>query len=123
MRRALGRAPGGVRVVGRFDRETIECRHTMEEHSLARLWPIVVSRLEKAGLAVVARPGQTPADGGSRGRVSPRSAQEKILVIGLPEAMGSGRFRVSVNSVSGSMPRAQKRVAATSSGVTGSIAG
>ena len=55
--------------------------------------------------------------------MSPRSAQEKILVIGLPEAMGSGRFRVSVTSVAGSMPRAQNMVAAMSSGVTGSVAG
>ena len=56
VRRALGRAPGGVRVVGRFDRETIECRHTMDEHSLQRHWPIVLSRLGKAGLRVVDRP-------------------------------------------------------------------
>lgn len=32
VRRALGRSPGGVRVVGRFDRETIEVRHTMTGH-------------------------------------------------------------------------------------------
>jgi hypothetical protein len=43
-------------VIGRYDRETIECGHTMEEHSLERLWPIIVSRLGKAGLAVVERP-------------------------------------------------------------------
>jgi hypothetical protein len=60
VRRALGRAPGGVRVVGRYDRETIECRHTMEAHSLGRLWPILVSRLAKAGLTVVPRPGTEP---------------------------------------------------------------
>jgi hypothetical protein len=60
VRKALGRAPGGVRVVGRFDRETIECSHTMEAHSLGRLWPVVVSRLGKAGLAVVPRPGTAP---------------------------------------------------------------
>lgn len=53
VRRALGRAPGGVRVVGRFDRETIECTHTMEAHSLSRHWPVVLSRLTKAGLSVV----------------------------------------------------------------------
>jgi hypothetical protein len=57
VRRALGRAPGGARVVGRYDRDTIECRHTMQAHSLGRHWPIVVSRLSKAGLAVVPRPG------------------------------------------------------------------
>lgn len=57
VRRALGRAPGGVRVVGRFDRETIECVHTMDEHSLQRHWPVILSRLAKAGLSVVARPG------------------------------------------------------------------
>ena len=56
VRRALFRAPGGARVVGRHDRETILCTHTMDEHSLARLWPIILSRLAKAGLAVVARP-------------------------------------------------------------------
>jgi hypothetical protein len=61
VRRALGRAPGGGRVVGRFDRETIECVHTMEEHSRARLWPIVLSRLGRAGLAVVERPGRPPS--------------------------------------------------------------
>lgn len=55
VRRALGRAPGGARVVGRFDRETIECSHTMDEHSFQRHWPVIVSRLEKAGLSVVPR--------------------------------------------------------------------
>jgi hypothetical protein len=55
VRRALGRAPGGVRVVGRFDRETIECVHTMEAHSLSRHWPVILSRLAKAGLSVVRR--------------------------------------------------------------------
>jgi len=57
VRRALDRAPGGVRVVGRYNRETIECRHTMDEHSLRRHWQTVLSRLEKAGLSVVERPG------------------------------------------------------------------
>jgi len=52
VRRALYRAPGGVRVVGRQDRETILCTHTMDEHSLARHWPVIVSRLQKAGLSV-----------------------------------------------------------------------
>ncbi|MDR3634853.1 MAG: hypothetical protein P4L84_13700 [Isosphaeraceae bacterium] len=56
VRRALGRAPGGARVVGRFDRETIECSHTMDEHSLERHWPVILSRLEKAGLSVVPLP-------------------------------------------------------------------
>lgn len=63
VRRALGHAPGGAAVVGRFDRETIECRHTMNEHSRARHWPVIVSRLEKAGLSLVgrpARPGESP---------------------------------------------------------------
>lgn len=70
VRRALGRAPGGVEVVGRFDRETIECRHTMDEHSLARHWSVIVSRLAKAGLGVVERPGAAPTsaeDPGDRG--------------------------------------------------------
>lgn len=57
VRRALGRAPGGARVIGRYDRETIECGHTMAAHSLARHWPVLISRLEKAGLALVDRPG------------------------------------------------------------------
>lgn len=56
VRRALGRAPGGVKILGRFDRETIECSHTMEAHSLGRHWPILVSRLGKAGLTIVPRP-------------------------------------------------------------------
>ena len=34
VRKALARAPGGARVVGRYDRETIECAHTMDAHSL-----------------------------------------------------------------------------------------
>ena len=50
---------GGARVVGRQDRETILCVHTMDEHSLARLWPVILSRLAKAGLAVVPQP-ETP---------------------------------------------------------------
>jgi len=57
VRRALHRAPGGVRVVGRHDRETILCTHTMDGHSMARHWPVIVSRLTKAGLAIVPRPG------------------------------------------------------------------
>ena len=60
VRRALDRAPGGARVVGRFDRDTIECRHTMAAHSLSRHWPVLLSRLDKAGLSVVDRPA---ADG------------------------------------------------------------
>jgi hypothetical protein len=59
VRRALDRAPGGARVIGRFDRETIECGHTMTEHSMARHWPILLSRLDKAGLTVVDRPSTT----------------------------------------------------------------
>jgi hypothetical protein len=58
VRKALDRAPGGARVVGRFDRETIECVHTMDERSLSRHWPVVLSRLGKAGLRVVDRPEQ-----------------------------------------------------------------
>jgi hypothetical protein len=61
VRRALGRAPGGVEVVGRYNRDTIECRHTMQAHSLSRHWPVIVSRLSKAGLAVVPRPGSQTA--------------------------------------------------------------
>jgi hypothetical protein len=56
VRRALDRAPGGAKVVGRHDRETILCTHTMDGHSLARHWKVILSRLTKAGLAVVARP-------------------------------------------------------------------
>lgn len=52
VRRALYRAPGGVKVVGRQDRDTILCTHTMDDHSLARHWPVILSRLEKAGLQV-----------------------------------------------------------------------
>ena len=57
VKRALGRAPGGVKVVGRFDRDLIECSHTMDERSQSRHWPIIVSRLAKDGLQVVDRPG------------------------------------------------------------------
>jgi hypothetical protein len=62
VRRALGRAPGGVRVIGRFDRETIECAHTMKSHSLRRHWPVVVSRLRQAGLDLVAPPTASVLD-------------------------------------------------------------
>ncbi len=62
VRKALGRAPGGARVVGRFDRETIECVHTMDESSLPKHWPVIVSRLGKEGLAVVKRSGERPDD-------------------------------------------------------------
>ena len=57
VRRALFRAPGGAKVMGRHDRTTILCSHTMDEHSLRRHWPVIKSRLEKAGLAIVERPG------------------------------------------------------------------
>ena len=56
VRRALFRAPGGAKVVGRYDRATILCSHTMDEHSLGRHWPVIKSRIEKAGLAIVERP-------------------------------------------------------------------
>jgi hypothetical protein len=60
VRRALDRAPGGARVIGRHDRETIPCKHTMDGHSLARHWKVIVSRLSKAKLAIVARPPREP---------------------------------------------------------------
>ena len=60
VRRALHRAPGGARVVGRYDRETIECSHTMDEHSYARHWAVILSRLSKVGLKVVPRPRPAP---------------------------------------------------------------
>ncbi len=59
VRRALDRAPGGVRVVGRHDRDSIVCTHTMDAHSLTRNWKIIVSRLSKAGLAIIPRPSTT----------------------------------------------------------------
>jgi hypothetical protein len=62
VRRALHRAPGGAAVVGRYDRETIECVHTMDEHSHRRHWPVIVSRLEKACLKVVPQPGSSELD-------------------------------------------------------------
>src|SRR5262249_37645446 len=55
-RRALHREHGGARVIGRHDRTTIVCRHTMDEHSRERHWPVIVSRLTKAGLTVLAGP-------------------------------------------------------------------
>src|ERR1700729_3221085 len=60
VRRALDRAPGGAKVVGRHDRETILCTHTMDGHSLSRHWKVIVSRLSKAGLAGVPRPPRNP---------------------------------------------------------------
>jgi hypothetical protein len=69
VRRALHRSPGGVKVIGRHDRETILCTHTMAEHSLGRHWPVIVSRLEKAGLRIESSPesrssaGTTPTPG------------------------------------------------------------
>jgi hypothetical protein len=60
VRCALHRAPGGARVVGRHDRDTVVCNHTMDSHSLGRHWRVIVSRLAKAGLAVVARPPREP---------------------------------------------------------------
>ncbi len=60
VRRALFRAPGGAQVVGRYDRATILCSHTMDEHSLGRHWPVIKSRLQKAGLAIVERPETLP---------------------------------------------------------------
>lgn len=56
VRKALDRAPGGARVIGRFDRRVIECDHTMSTSSLVRHWPVLLSRFEKAGLIVVDRP-------------------------------------------------------------------
>jgi hypothetical protein len=56
VRRALHRAPGGARVIGREDRATILCSHTMDQHSRRRHWPVIVSRLAKAGLFIVPRP-------------------------------------------------------------------
>jgi len=56
VRRALHRAPGGARVMGRHDRETIACSHTMDAHSFARHWPVILSRLEKAGLRTAPPP-------------------------------------------------------------------
>lgn len=55
VKRALGRAPGGVTVIGRYDRETIECGHTMDERSMSRHWAVILSRLGKEGLKVVPR--------------------------------------------------------------------
>lgn len=89
VRRALNRAPGGVRVVGRFDRETIECRHTMDEHSLARHWPILLSRLSKAGLAVVERPGGPPKMPTDQG-FSPASTGGDGADVGGGEGLGTG---------------------------------
>lgn len=71
VRRALFRAPGGAKVVGRYDREAIECIHTMDAHSLQRYWPVLVSRIEKAGLIVVQRPPQVVDD--LEARISRRS--------------------------------------------------
>lgn len=60
VRRALGRAPGGARVIGRFDRSFIECEHSMNARSMTRHWPVILSRIEGAGLEVVPLPGTFP---------------------------------------------------------------
>ncbi len=75
VRRALDRAPGGARVIGRYDRATIECGHTMAAQSLSRHWPVLLSRLGKAGLVVVDRPGST-GQGDPDPEAGPRSAEE-----------------------------------------------
>jgi hypothetical protein len=67
VRRALRRAPGGVRVRGRYDRDLIECTHTMDAHSLSRHWPVIVSRLAKAGLHVVVLDRETAENPDSQG--------------------------------------------------------
>lgn len=56
VRRAIFRAPGGARVLGRHDRETIACTHTMDAQSFRRHWPILQSRMVQAGLTIVPRP-------------------------------------------------------------------
>ena len=58
VRRALF-APGGARVIGRHDRETIACLHTMDAHSYSRHWPILLSRLCKAGLRIAPGRGRS----------------------------------------------------------------
>jgi hypothetical protein len=73
VRRALYRAPGGVKVVGRQDRETILCTHTMDDHSLARHWPVIKSRLAKAGLSVA---GAGPMGSASESSPRPPDAPE-----------------------------------------------
>jgi hypothetical protein len=64
VRKALARAPGGARVVGRFDRETIECSHTMDARSYSRHWPVILSRLSRSGLSVCDRPGSAGGPSG-----------------------------------------------------------
>jgi hypothetical protein len=48
--------------MGREDRETIVCTHTMDGHSFLRHWPVIKSRLAKAGLAIVPGPAQDRSD-------------------------------------------------------------
>ena len=67
VRKALGRAPGGVRVVGRFDRETIECRpHDGRRTASRGSGRSSSAGFEKAGLAVVDAAGPDSGRGGSR---------------------------------------------------------
>ena len=72
VRKALDRAPGGAQVIGRFNRQVIECGHTMSAQSLSRHWPILLSRFEKAGIVVVERPQPFP-DGSADAFDPPRS--------------------------------------------------
>ncbi len=78
VRRALERAPGGVKVVGREDRESILCTHTMDAHSLDRHWPIILSRLSKAGLSLVDRPDTFSANEGEGEGGSPSPASSPL---------------------------------------------
>ena len=56
VRKALDRAPGGAQVIGRYDRQIIECGHTMSAQSWTKHWPVLLSRFEKAGIVVVDPP-------------------------------------------------------------------
>ena len=73
VRRALHRVPGGVKVMGRHDRETILCTHTMDGHSLSRHWPVIVSRLGKAGLRIDPDAGTRSAAGNPSRPADPAS--------------------------------------------------
>ena len=70
-RGAAGPAPcaGGRGWSAAMTAKRFVCIHTMDGHSLARHWPVIVSRLAKTGLAIVPRPGSET--GTARGSENP----------------------------------------------------
>ena len=97
-------------MVGRFDRDTIECQHTMDGHSYRRHWPVIASRLEKAGLVVVARhefgAGENPIQQDSPRDSSQPEFEDVALKRGCPPVQAVRQEKgVSRRNVSGTEKR------------------